>query len=78
MAKGFRQVQDVDYFQTFAPTLSSASVKFLAADANEHGLKIFHLDVAHAFVRVKLEIYMRLPGGRGNISKEFVSLNRSL
>ena len=31
LAKGFSQVQDVDYFQTFAPTPSSASVKILAA-----------------------------------------------
>ncbi|CAN0591694.1 unnamed protein product, partial [Laminaria digitata] len=65
MAKGFSQVQDVDYFLTFAPTPLSASVKILAAVANEHGLKIFHLDVAQAFVRAKLdhEIYMKLPGG---------------
>ena len=63
-------MQDVDYFQTFAPTPSSASVKILAAVANEHGLEIFHLDVAEAFVRAKLdaEIYMKLPGGYGDVS----------
>ena len=65
MAEGFSQVQDVDYFQTFAPTPSSASVNILAAVAKEHGLTMFHLDVAHAFVRAKLdvEIYMNLPDG---------------
>ena len=65
VAKGFSQVQDVDYFRTFAPTPSSASVKILAAVANDHGLKIFHLDVAQAFVRAKLdaEIYMKYPMG---------------
>ena len=80
VAKGFSQVQDVDYFQTFAPTPSSASVKILAAVANEHGLKIFHLDVAQAFVRAKLdtEIYMKLPGGCGDMSGKIVRLNRSL
>ena len=46
VAKGFGQVQDVDYFQTFAPSPSSASVEILAAVASEHGLKLFHLDVA--------------------------------
>ena len=35
-AKGFSQVEDADYFQTFAPTPSSVSVKILAAVANEH------------------------------------------
>ena len=45
VAKGFSQVQDVDYFRAFAPTPSSASVKILAAVANEHGLKIFHVRV---------------------------------
>ena len=65
VAKGLSQVQDVGYFQMFAPTPLSASVKILAAIANEHDLKIFHLDVAQAFVRAKLdaEIYMKYPMG---------------
>ena len=55
-------------------------MKILAAVANEHGLKIFHLDVAQAFVRAKLdhEIYMKLPGGCGDMSGTTVRLNRSL
>ena len=54
-------MQDVDYFQTFAPAPSSASVKILAAVANEHGLKILLLDVAQAFVRVKLNFFFHPP-----------------
>ena len=46
VVKGFSQVPDVDYFQTFASTPSSSSIKILAAVATEHGLKGFHLDVA--------------------------------
>ena len=34
VAKGLSQVQDVDYFQMFAPALSSVSVKILAAVAS--------------------------------------------
>ena len=77
MAKGFSQVQGVDYFQTFAPTPSSASVKILVGFANEHGLKIFHLDVAQAFVRANLdaEIYMNLPHACGDMSGKVVRLN---
>ena len=80
VAKGFSQVQDVDYFQTFAPTPSSASLKTLAAVATKQGLKIFHLDVAQAFVRTKLdaEIHMELPDGCGDMSRKIVRLDRSL
>ena len=72
-------MQDVDYFQTFAPTPSPASVKILAAVANEHGLNFFHLDVAQAFICAKLdaEIHIKLPGGCGDMSKKIVRLNRS-
>ena len=53
VAKGLSQVQDVDYFQTFAPTPSSVSVKILAAVTNEYDLKISYVDVAQAFIRAK-------------------------
>ena len=73
-------MQVVDYFETFAPAPTSASVKIMTAVANEHGLKIFHLDVAQAFVRAKLdaEIYMTLPDGCGDMPGKIVRLNRSL
>ena len=73
-------MQDVDYFQTFVPTPSSASVKNLAAVENEHVLKTFHLDVAQAFVRAKrdAEIYITLPDGRGDMSGKIDHLNNSL
>ena len=45
VTNGFSQVQDVEYFQTLAPTPSPASVKILAAVANEQGLTIFQVDV---------------------------------
>ena len=77
VAKGFSQVQNVDLIQTFAPTPSSASIKILAAVANEQGLKIFHLDVAQAFVRAKLdaEINTKLPDGCGDMSGKIPRLN---
>ena len=47
--------------------------------SNEHGLKIF-LNVTQAFFRVKLdhEVYMKLPGGCGDMSGHIFRLNRSL
>ena len=55
VAKGFSQVQDLEYFQTFAPTPSSASIKILAAVANEQGLTVFPIEVEQAFIRAKLD-----------------------
>ena len=73
-------MQDVDYFQTLAPTPSSTPIKTLAAIANEQGLKKIRFDVAQAFVRAKLdaEIYMKLPDGCGDISGNIVRLDMSL
>ena len=43
-------------------------------------MKTFHLDVAQAFVRAKLdaEIYMKQPGGCGDMSGRIVRFSRSL
>ena len=75
-AKGFTQVQDVDYHETTSPMPASASVKMIAAIANEKGLPIFHLDVSQAFVQAPLEaeIYMCLPPGCGELSGKVVKL----
>ena len=61
VAKGFTQVQDVDYHETTSPT----PIKMIAAIANEKSLPVFHFDVSQAFVQAPLEeeIYMRLPPG---------------
>lgn len=55
VGKIVRQVQGVDFFPTFAPSPSWASVAILASVANENGLKLFSLDVSQAFVRSQLK-----------------------
>ena len=75
VAKGFNQVQDVDYHETTSPMPVSAPVKMIAAIANEKGLSVFHLDVSWAFVQGPLEkIYMRPPPGCGELSGKVVKL----
>ena len=49
VAKGFTQVQDVDYHEITSPTPASEPVKMIAAIAREKGLPVFHLDVSQAF-----------------------------
>ena len=76
VAKGFTQVQDVDYHETTSPTPASAPVKTIPVIANELGLPVFHLDVSQAFIQAPLEddIYMRLPPGSGELSGRVVRL----
>ena len=77
VAKGFTQVQDVDYHESTSPTPTSAPVKIIAAAiTNEKDLPIFHLDVSQAFVQAPLEeeMYMRLPPGCGELSGKVVNL----
>ena len=76
VAKGFTQVQDVDYHETTSPTPASAPVRMIAAITNEKGFPVFYLDVSQAFVQAPLEeeIYMRLPPGCGELSGKVVKL----
>ena len=76
VAKGFTQVQDVDYHETTSPTPASAPVKVIVAIANEKGLPVFHLDVSQAFVQAPLEeeICMRFPPACGELSDKVMKL----
>ena len=76
VAKGFTQVQYVDYHETKSPAPASAPVKMIAAMANEEGLSFFHFDVSQAFVQAPLEeeIYMRPPFRCGELSDKVVKL----
>ena len=80
MARGFRQVEGVDYFETFAPTPASSCVWLLALIACELDLDLCHFDAEQAFVQSDLEdnVFMRLPQGCGDLSDKVVRLNRSL
>ena len=50
VARGFRQVEGVDYFETFAPTPASSWVRLLASIACELDLDLCHFDAEQAFV----------------------------
>lgn len=55
VAKGFNQVEGINYLQTSAPTPVSASGKFLAAIACEEALDIYHFGAEQGFVQSQLE-----------------------
>jgi hypothetical protein len=65
VAQGFRQVQGLDYNETFAPTAKGASIRAVLALAADADLELDQMDVATAFLNGNLEeeIYMRQPEG---------------
>ena len=69
VAKGYSQVEGVDYFQIVLPTASTASNRLIAAVACKLDRDLRHLDVDQAFVQAELdtEVFSRLPPGCGEI-----------
>ena len=65
VARGFSQVEGVDFTETFAPVIRFQSLRMLLAKANEEGMFIHQMDVKTAFLYGDLdtEIYMELPEG---------------
>ena len=65
VARGFTQLESIDYHETFAPTLRFESLRLLFAIAGYLGLLIHQLDVDNAYLNSDLEeeVYMKLPPG---------------
>ena len=61
VAKGFSQVQGVDYHETFAPIAKMDSIRLvLAIFASKHW-EVHHMDVKYSFLHgdIHEEIYMK-------------------
>ena len=65
VTKGFKQRNDVDYFDAFASVTRITSIKVLITLAFIHNLVIHQMDVKTAFLNEDLEeeIYMEQPEG---------------
>ena len=65
VAKGFSQVEGVDYDQTFSPTVRFESIRQLVAVRTSRGLHMHQMDVTTAFLYAPLEeeVYMEQPEG---------------
>jgi hypothetical protein len=65
VARGFKQIEGVDFFETFAPVMRYKSLLILLAWAAAHDYEVRHLDVPKAFLQAMLdeEIFMEQPEG---------------
>jgi len=63
VAKGFTQIEGVDYEETFSPVVRIASIRLLIALVSHLDLKLTQMDVKTTFLNGNLdeEIYMDQP-----------------
>ena len=63
VAKDFRQVQGVEYNETFSPVAMLKSVRNMLVIAAYYDYEIWHMDVKTAFLNrfLKEELYMMKP-----------------
>jgi hypothetical protein len=65
MAKGYSQVEGLDFGETYAPVARLESIRILLAYATYHGFKIYQMDVKSTFLNgpIKEEVYVEQPPG---------------
>ena len=81
VAKGYSQRPGFDFFETFAPTFRSASLRLILALCTKHKLHMRSVDISHAFLNGELEetVYMRQPEGFEQGGADYVcKLNKAL
>jgi hypothetical protein len=65
MAKGYSQVEGLDFGETYEPIARLESIRILLAYATYHGFKLYRMDVKSAFLNglIKEEVYVEQPPG---------------
>ena len=69
VAKGFTQIEGVDYEDTFSPVVSIASIRLLLALVTHLDLEFFQIDIKTAFLNRNLEEEICMDQSIGFVSK---------
>jgi len=80
VAKGYMQIEGLNYTDTFAPITKFTTIRSLLALAAQHNLEVHQVDVKAAFLNGELqeEIYLHPPPGFHDDSKVVWRLQRAL
>ena len=82
VAKGFSQVEGVDYHETFAPTAKMTSIRTMVNVVAQHDMVVHQLDVKSAYLHAPIdcELYLEPPQGfrEGNDDKAVWKLKKSI
>ena len=80
VAKGFSQVQGVDYHETFALVAKMDSIRLVLETSASKHWEVHHMDVKSSFLNgyVREEIYMKQPEGYILDSSLVCKLKKSL
>ena len=84
VAKGYSQIPEIDYFETFSPTAKITSIRMLIQLALDQNMEIHQMDVKTAYLNAPIdcELYVQQPEGfvqKGENGETLVcKLNKSL
>lgn len=82
VAKGYSQIPNLDYTETFSPVVKLSSIRLLLSYAAIENLEIYQMDVQTSFLNrvIKEDIYMQQPEGYEIQGKEnlLCKLHRAL
>lgn len=80
VAKGFTQIENVDYKETYAPVASMTTIRMLFAYANQHDMAIVQFDIKTAFLYGDLEetIFVEFPESLRNPDNKTCHLQKFL
>ena len=71
VAKGFKQIEGIDYSETFAPTSKPETFRLILSLAAKENLTLRQMDVKSAYLhsKIKEEIYIEQPMGFEKLDK---------
>ena len=65
VAKGYSQIKDIDYHETFAPTTNFTSVRALMQIAAKHDLILHQMDVKTAYLHAPIDCEIYIEQAKG-------------